>query len=100
MSINKKYIGILLIAIAMLLSACSSDDAGVQTDTAGNESAGKVVQLVSYISPFVEKELSHRAAPTGFSPYTPDKTTSMGIYMLLSENPSSDWASPKEEIIN
>ena len=76
-----------------------SDDAGVQTDTTGNESAGKVVQLVSYISPFVEKELSHRAAPTGFSAYTPDKTTSMGIYMLLSENPSSDWASPEEKII-
>ena len=95
MSINKKYIGILLIAIAMLLSACSSDDAGVQTDTAGNESAGKVVQLVSYISPFAEKELSHRAAPTGFSEYTPDKATNMGIYMLLTE----DWASPKEEII-
>ena len=99
MSINKKYIGILLIAIAMLLSACSSDDAGVQTDTAGNESAGKVVQLVSYVSPFVEKELSHRAAPTGFSAYTPDKPTNMGVYMLLSENPSSDWASPEEKII-
>ena len=95
MSINKKYIGILLIAIAMLLSACSSDDAGVQTDTTGNESAGKVVQLVSYVSPFVEKELSHRAAPSGFSAYTPDKATSMGIYMLLTE----DWASSKEEII-
>ena len=99
MSINKKYIGILLIAIAMLLSACSSDDAGVQTDTTGNESAGKVVQLVSYISPFVEKELSHRAAPTGFSAYTPEKATNMGVYMLLSENPSSDWASPEEKII-
>jgi hypothetical protein len=35
--------------------------------------------------------------PEGFSPYTPDKTTSMGIYMLLSEKPSEDWASPKEE---
>ena len=95
MSINKKYIGILLIAIAMLLSACSSDDAGVQTDTTGNESAGKVVQLVSYASPFTDKELSHRAAPAGFSAYTPDKTTSMGIYTLLSE----DWANPKEEKI-
>ena len=95
MSINKKYIGILLIAIAMLLSACSSDDAGVQTDTTGNESAGKVVQLVSYVSPFVEKGLSHRAAPSGFSAYTPDKATSMGIYMLLTE----DWASPEEKII-
>ena len=97
MSIKKEHIGILLIATTMLLSACSSDDAGVQTDTTGNESAGKVVQLVSYISPFVEKELSHRAAPTptGFSAYTPDKPTNMGVYMLLSEN----WASPEEKII-
>ena len=92
---KKKYIDILLIAVAVLLNACSSDDAGVQTDTTGNESAGKVVQLVSYVSPFVEKELSHRAAPTGFSAYTPDKTTNMGIYMLL----PADWATPKEEKI-
>ena len=92
---KKKYIDILLIAVAVLLNACSSDDAGVQTDTTGNESAGKVVQLVSYVSPFVEKELSHRAAPTGFSAYTPDKTTNMGIYMLL----QADWATPKEEKI-
>ena len=87
MSINKKYIGILLIAIAMLLSACSSDDAGVQTDTAGNESAGRVVQLVSYASPFTDQELSHRAAPAGFTAYTPDKTTNMGVYMLLEGAP-------------
>ena len=93
MSMKKKYIDILLIAVAVLLNACSSDDAGVQTDTTGNESAGKVVQLVSYVSPFVEKELSHRAAPTGFSAFTPDKTTSMGIYMLL---PAT---TPKEEKI-
>ena len=87
MSINKKYIGILLIAIAMLLSACSSDDAGVQTDTAGNESAGRVVQLVSYASPFTDQELSHRAAPAGFTAYTPNKTTNMGVYMLLEGAP-------------
>ena len=87
MSINKKYIGILLIAIAMLLSACSSDDAGVQTDTAGNESAGRVVPLVSYASPFTDQELSHRAAPAGFTAYTPNKTTNMGVYMLLEGAP-------------
>ena len=95
MSMKKTYIGILLIATAILLNACSSDDSGAQTTTTGNESVGKVVQLVSYISPLVEKELSHRAAPAGFSAYTPDKTTNMGIYMLLSEG----WASPKEEKI-
>ena len=39
--------------------------------------------------------MHHRAAPTGFSAYTPDKTTNMGIYMLL----PADWATPKEEKI-
>ena len=92
---KKKYVDILLIAVAVLLNACSSDDSGAQTDSMDHASTGKTVQLVSYISPLVEKELSHRAAPSGFSAYTPDKATSMGIYMLLTE----DWASPKEEII-
>ena len=95
MSINKKYIGILLIATAMLLSACSSDNPEAQTDTTVNEPVGKEVQLMSYASPFTDKELARRAAPAGFSSYTPDKNTNMGIYMLLSEN----WASPKLERI-
>ena len=95
MSIKNKYIGILLTATMMLLSACSSDDPEAQTVTTGKEPVGKVVQLVSYASPFTDKELSHRAAPAGFSAYTPDKTTSMGIYMLLSEG----WTTPKEEKI-
>lgn len=99
MSIKNKYIGILLTATMMLLSACSSDDPEAQTVTTGEEPVGKVVQLVSYASPFTDKELSHRAAPAGFSAYTPDKTTSMGIYTLLSENPATDWANPKEEKI-
>ena len=95
MSIKNKYIGILLTATMMLLSACSSDDPEAQTVTTGEEPVGKVVQLVSYASPFTDKELSHRAAPAGFSAYSPDKITSMGIYTLLSE----DWANPKEEKI-
>jgi hypothetical protein len=100
MSMKNKYIGILLIGIAMLLNACSSDDSGApQTVSTGNEPVGKVVQLVSYASSFTEKELSHRAVPAGFSAFTPDKTTSMGIYMLLSENPATDWASPEEKKI-
>ena len=93
---KKTYIGILLIATAILLNACSSDDSGAQTVTTGN---GRVVQLVSYASPFTERELSHRAAPAGFSAYTPDKRTNMGIYMLLSENLPADWTDPQEEII-
>jgi hypothetical protein len=96
MSINKKYIGILLIATAMLLSACSSDNTEAQTDTTGNEPVGKEVQLMSYASPFTDKELARRAVPAGFTAYTPDKTTNMGVYMLLSENPTTDWDSPEE----
>lgn len=95
MSIKNKYIGILLIATAMLLSACSSDNPEAQTVTTVNEPVGKEVQLMSYASPFTDQELSHRAAPAGFTAYTPDKNTNMGIYMLLSEN----WASPKLERI-
>ena len=87
MSMKKKYVDILLIAVAVLLNACSSDDSGAQTDSMDHVSTGKTVQLVSYISPLVEKELSHRAAPSGFSEYTPDKATSMGIYMLLEGAP-------------
>ena len=92
---KKKYVDILLIAVAVLLNACSSDDSGAQTDSMDHASTGKTVQLVSYISPLVEKELSHRAAPTGFSQYTPDKTTTMGIYMLL----EADWGAPEEKRI-
>ena len=92
---KKKYVDILLIAVAVLLNACSSDDSGAQTDSMDHASTGKTVQLVSYISPLVEKELSHRAAPTGFSLYTPDKTTTMGIYMLL----EADWEAPEEKRI-
>ena len=95
MSMKKKYVDILLIAVAVLLNACSSDDSGSQTDSMDHASTGKTVQLVSYISPLVEKELPHRAAPTGFSPYTPDKTTTMGIYMLL----EADWGAPEEKRI-
>ena len=99
MSIKNKYIGILLIATAMLLNACSSDNTEAQTDTTGNEPVGKEVQLMSYASPFTDQELARRAAPTGFTAYTLDKTTNMGVYMLLSENPETDWASPKLERI-
>jgi hypothetical protein len=99
MSIKNKYIGILLIATAMLLSACSSDNPEAQTFTTVNEPVGKEVQLMSYASPFTDQELSHRAAPAGFTAYKPDKTTNMGVYMLLSENPETDWDSPKLERI-
>ena len=95
MNNKKRYIDILAVAAIALLSACSSDNTEAQTDTMGNEPVGKEVQLMSYASPFTDQELSHRAAPTGFTAYTPDKRTIMGVYMLL----PADWATPKLERI-
>ena len=93
MSMKNKYIGILLIATTMLLSACSSDDPGAQTVNTGNEPVDKVVHLVSFISPFVEKEQPSHATTSTSSAYTPDKTIGLGIYML------ENWTNPKEEKI-
>ena len=95
MSMKKKYIDILLIAVAVLLNACSSGDSGEQPDPTDDKPVQKEIQVMTYASHFAETALSHRAAPTGFSAYTPDKTTNMGIYMLL----PADWATPKEEKI-
>lgn len=93
---NKKYIGILLMASAILLTACSSDDTDVRTETTDNASVGREVQMVSYVSAFVETKQPRRAAPSsGFSAYTPETITSMGVYMLL----PNDWANPHEERI-
>ena len=92
---KKKYIDILLIAVAVLLNACSSGDSGAQPDSTDDKPVQKEIQVMTYASHFAETELSHRAAPTGFSAYTPDKTTNMGIYMLL----PADWTTPKEEKI-
>ena len=87
MNNKKRYIDILVVAAIALLSACSSDNPEAQTDTTVNEPVGKEVQLMSYASPFTDQELSHRAAPAGFTAYTPDKNTNMGIYMLLEGAP-------------
>ena len=95
MSMKKKYVDILLIAVAVLLNACSSDDSGAQPDPTDNKPVKKEIQVMTYASQFAETALSRRAAPTGFSAYTPDKNTNMGIYMLL----QADWASPEEKRI-
>ena len=95
---KKKYIDILLIAVAVLLNACSSGDSGAQPDPT-DKPVKKEIQVMTYASQFAETALSRRAAPTGFSAYTPNKTTNMGIYMLLSEPPATDWASPEEKKI-
>jgi len=83
MSVKKEVLGILLVAMTMLLSACSSDESGVQAVTTGEETpVGKQVQLMLYTSPFQDYGTNHRAAPSGFTAYTPDKVTDMGIYMI------------------
>ena len=83
MSINKKYISILSIAIAMLLSACSSDNSEVQTASAEDKSVGDKIQIMAYAPPFANAN-PQDAAPTGFTAYTLDKVTEMGMYMLES----------------
>ena len=97
MSINKIYISILSIATVMLLSACSSDNSEVQTVPADDKPVGDKLQVVAYAPPFAGADPTDPSNPTGFYAYTPDKTTNMGIYMLLSENPATDWASPDEK---
>ena len=81
MRVKKEVICILLMAMTMLLNACSSDESGAQTVTTGEEPVGKQVQLMTYAPYFTEKEAPRRA-PSGFTAYTPDKTTDMGIYMI------------------
>ena len=109
MNNKKKYIDILAVAAIALLSACSSDKFEEEKTAAGNEPVERVVRMMMYSSPFAERELLTAnpsaekklltANPAGFSPYTPDKRTIMGVYMLLSENPETDWASPEEKEI-
>lgn len=87
MRVKKVVICILLMALTMLLNACSSDESGAQTVTTGEEPVGKQVQLMTYAPYFTEKEAPRRA-PSGFTAYTPDKVTDMGIYMLESTTAS------------
>ena len=85
MSINKKYISILSIAIAMLLSACSSDNSEVQTASAEDKSVGDKIQIMAYAPPFANAN-PQDAAPTGFTAYTLDKVTEMGFYMIKNDD--------------
>jgi hypothetical protein len=91
MIINKKYISILSLAIAILLCACSSDNPEVQTVSAEAQPVGGDIQVLAYAPPFANTDPTD--APAGFYAYTPDKTTNMGIYML------SGGAAIKEERI-
>ena len=105
MSIKKNYIGILLTVAVWLMSACASDDFEAptpaatdnepETATADKEPADREVMLKAYSSPFKENRVFAPSVPVGFSPFTPDKATAMGVYMLL----PADWADPEEQII-
>ena len=99
MNINKKYIGILSIATTILLNACSSDGSGAQENTSGNPPANEKMRVMAFSSPFADAVTTDVTAPTGFTAYTPNKRTTMGVYMLLSENPATDWATPEEKSI-
>ena len=99
MNINKKYIGILSVAATILLSACSSDDSGAQNNTTDNTPVGVKMQVRTFSSFFADPGPTAVPDPTGFSPYTPDKRTIMGVYMLLSENLPADWTDPTEKSI-
>jgi len=88
MRVKKEVICILLMALTMLLNACSSDESGAQTVTTGEEPVGKQVQLMTYAPYFTEKEAPRRAAPDGFAAYTPDKVTDVGIYMIKNDDPT------------
>ena len=85
MNINKKYIGILSVAATILLSACSSDDSGAQNNTTDNIPVGVKMQVKTFSSFFADPGPTAVPNPTGFTAYTPDKRTTMGIYMLLPE---------------
>lgn len=88
-------IALLFIMATALMTACSSGDNESQTTPSDKASSkGHTVQLVSYANNYVEQISERRAAPSGFSPYTPDKPTNMGVYMLLPEN----WTNPKEQL--
>lgn len=77
MRVNKDVISILLMAMAMLLNACSSDDSD-----AGADATMTQVQVIAYAPQYIDKEASTRAVPSGFSAYTPDRGTTMGMYVL------------------
>lgn len=93
MNINKKYIGILSVAATILLSACSSDDSGAQNNTTDNTPVGVKMQVKTFSSFFADPGPTAVSDPTGFTAYTPDKRTTMGIYMLLA------GAAPEEKSI-
>lgn len=86
MRVKKEIICILLMAVAMLLSACSSDSTEAQAVTTGEETpVGSQIQVIAYAPYYTEKEAPRRA-PTGFTAYTPDKVTEMGMYTLKADD--------------
>lgn len=89
---------LLLMMAAVLLNACSSDSPEAQVNPAGEASVDHVVHLTSFATSYMESGSAHRVAPVGYSDYSADAATEMGIYVLLPE----DYAAPNvptEQII-
>ena len=81
---------LLLMMAAVLLNACSSDSPEAQVNPAGEASVDHVVHLTSFATSYMESGSAHRVAPVGYSDYSADAATEMGIYVLLPE----DYAAP------
>ena len=81
---------LLLTMAAVLLTACSSDSPEAQVNSAGEASVDHVVHLTSFATSYMESGSAHRVAPVGYSDYSADAATEMGIYVLLPE----DYAAP------
>lgn len=85
---------LLFLAVA-LLNACSADRTDETAITGERPIEGHPVAFVPYVTNYVEKASDRRAAPIGFTSYTPDTGTDMGIYALLPE----DWTNPEEQTL-
>ena len=82
---------LLLIMAAALLTSCSSDSPEAQENPAGEVPVERVINLVTYAPGYVEATTT-RSAPEGYTSYSPDNETEMGIYMLL----PTDYENPGE----
>ena len=82
MSINKKYISILSIATAVLLSACSSGDSEVQTVSADDKSVDGKIQVMAYAPPFTNANPTD-AAPTGFYIFDATEGFIMNFHFII-----------------
>lgn len=83
---------LLLMATALTTACTSAHDEGTAAPSDKETLKGHDIQLMPYANDFAEQNGQRRAAPSGFSAYTPDKQTNMGVYMFKPE----DWQNPSE----